>query len=487
MTLGVELLIIIPVAAALLSLAMPSGKTAAVVSVACSAAVILVSLPICIKALGGEATEYGLWYVDRLSAVFILVIGVVGLMSAMYSYGYLSRDVEEKEISSKDERQYHMMFNLFVAAMLSVCIVSSMGILWITIEITTLVSAFLVGFYRRNSALEATWKYLMICSVGITLGLVGITLMYASSSHVLGDDPGALNWPVLYEAAAGLDPTLIKMAFVFVIIGFGTKMGLVPMHTWLPDAHSQSPTPVSAMLSAALLNCALYAILRFQMIADVAVPGFASMLMIGFGMLSLAAAAAFILISKDIKRMLAYSSIEHMGIIAIGFGIGTPLAVFGALFHIIAHSMTKPLVFFSAGNVIQGYGTRDMDEVRGLRKTMPFTAFMLGAGTLAIVGLPPFSVFVGEITILSGAVSAGMYHVAALTVVFIVLVFAGFTRNIFKMMPGDVATGAKVPRGLSRSLPMALLLVITLLLGLFMPEGVSNALWSIADWFSGAV
>jgi hydrogenase-4 component F len=485
-TIPVEGILLIPVAAALLSAVSPNSRTASAVSIMGSAAVLAVSIPICMAAFGGTVTEYGLWYVDGLSSVFILIIGVVGLMSSMYSYGYLSHDEEHGEIGSKDIRQYHIMFNMFIAAMLSIFVVSSVGIMWIAIEITTLVSAFLVGFYRRNSALEATWKYLMICSVGITLGLVGITLMYASASHILGGDPGALDWPVLFGAAADLDPMLIKMAFIFIIIGFGTKMGLVPMHTWLPDAHSQSPTPVSALLSAALLNCALYAILRFQMIADVTVPGFASVLMIGFGMLSLAVAGAFILISKDIKRMLAYSSIEHMGIIAIGFGIGSPLAVFGALFHIIAHSVTKPLLFFSAGNVIQGYGTRDMGDVRGLRKSMPATAFMLGAGTLAIVGLPPFSVFVGEITVLAGAVDAGMYPVAVLTAAFLVLVFAGFTRNIFPMMKGEPEGEVKAPRGVLRMLPMATLLLITLFLGLFMPEIMSDALWSIADWFTGA-
>ncbi|MDR1404212.1 MAG: hydrogenase 4 subunit F [Candidatus Methanoplasma sp.] len=486
MMIDVEIILLIPAAAALLSAVSPKGRAASV-SVIGSAAVLIASIPMCIRAFEGTVTEYGMWYVDGLSSLFILIIGMIGVMSAMYSRGYLLRDKEEGEIGTGDIRQYHIMFNLFLATMLSVCVVSSVGVMWIAIEMTTLVSAFLVGFYRRNSALEAAWKYLMICSVGITLGLVGITLVYASSSHILGDDPGALNWPILFEAASGLDPVLIKMAFVFIIIGFGTKMGLVPMHTWLPDAHSQSPTPISAMLSAALLNCALYAILRFQMIAEATVPGFASALMIGFGILSLAVAGAFILISKDIKRMLAYSSIEHMGIITIGFGIGTPLAVFGALFHIIAHSVTKSLVFFSAGNVIQGYGTRDMDSVRGLGKSMPGTAFMLGAGTLAIVGLPPFSVFVGEITILSGAIGAGMYHIALLIAAFIVLVFAGFTRNIFSMMRGEPSGKIKAPRGILRMLPMTVLFLITLFLGLFMPEQMSDALWSIADWFTGAV
>jgi hydrogenase-4 component F len=327
----------------------------------------------------------------------------------------------------------------------------------------------------------------MICSVGITLGLVGISLIYASSSHILGGDPGALDWPVLFGSAIDLDPALIKMAFVFIIIGFGTKMGLVPMHTWLPDAHSQSPTPVSALLSAALLNCALYAILRFQMIAEIAVPGFASSLLLCFGLLSLAAAGAFILISKTMKRMLAYSSIEHMGLIAIGFGICTPLAVFGALFHVIAHSVTKPLVFFAAGDVIQGYGTTEMDKIRGLRKSMPFAAFMLAAGTLAMVGLPPFSVFIGEITILSGAMDAGMYLLMLPVVVFLVIAFAGFTRNVFSMMRGEPSTDVKAPKGITRALPMILLLLITFLLGLFMPERMGDALRSLAEWFTGAV
>ena len=487
MMLDVELLLLIPLAAAAVSAVCPRGKIAAAVSAIGSAMILIASVPMCMKALDGTVTEYSLWYVDGLSILFIVLIGIVGLMSALYSYGYLSMDLENGEIVPKDVRKYHVLFNLFLMTMIAVFVFSSMGIMWIAIELTTLVSVFLVGFYRRDTSLEAAWKYLMICSVGITLGLVGITLVYASSSSILAGDPGALDWSVLFSAAAGLDPVLIKVAFIFVIIGFGTKMGLVPMHTWLPDAHSQSPSPISAMLSAALLNCALYAILRFQMITEITVPGFASSLMLGFGMISLAAAGLFIIASKTMKRMLAYSSIEHMGIIAIGFGIGTPLAVFGAFFHIIAHSVTKPLLFFAAGNVIQGYGTREMDEVRGLRKTMPFTSLMLGAGTLAIVGLPPFSVFIGEITILGGAVGAGMYHIALLAVVFIILAFAGMIRNIFPMMRGEPKKEVKTVKGVVRMMPLAILLAMTLFLGLFMPEPLGDALRALADWFTGVI
>ncbi|MDR2846131.1 MAG: hydrogenase 4 subunit F [Candidatus Methanoplasma sp.] len=486
MSFEVEMILFIPLVASLLSLIAP-GKVAAGISVACSALVLIFAAPFCYDAFNGTVTEYSFWYVDGLSALFLIITSVVWLMASMYSYRYIKKDIEEGTVSSKDERFYYMMLNLFVAAMLSAVVVSSVGILWIAIETTTLVSAFLVGFYNKESSTEAAWKYLMICSVGITLALVGITLVYASSIHILGEDPGALDWINLYGAAAELDPTLLKMAFIFIIIGFGTKMGLVPMHTWLPDAHSQSPTPISAMLSAALLNCALYALLRFEMITEIAIPGFASYLMIGFGLLSLAVAAALIIISKDLKRMLAYSSIEHMGLIAIGFGIGSPLAVFGALFAIIAHSMTKPLVFFAAGNAIQEYGTREMADIKGMRSKMPFTAFMLTAGALAIAGLPPFSVFVGEITILGGAVESGMYPVAGLTAVLLVIVSAGFIRNIFSMMSGESDTEAKDPKGISRAVPMVILLTATLLLGLFMPEQMKDALWSIAEWFSGGI
>ncbi|MCL2333978.1 MAG: hydrogenase 4 subunit F [Candidatus Methanoplasma sp.] len=487
MSLTVEIILAIPVATALVCAAIPWARTRSMVSIIGSLALLVASVPMCIDAFTGKTTEYSMWYVDGLSALFLILIALVGFMASIYSAGYIKLDKDEGRITSKDERIYSVLFHTFVAVMLTVCVVSSFGIMWIAIEATTLVSAFLVGFYRKESSTEAAWKYLMICSVGITLALMGIILIYASSMAVLGNDPGALNWPILYSVASDLDPSLLKIAFVFVLVGFGTKMGLVPMHTWLPDAHSQSPTPISAMLSAVLLNCAMYTILRFQMILNVAVPGFSSSLMIGFGLISMAVAAAFILISKDIKRMLAYSTIEHMGIMMIGFGIGTPLAVFGALFHVIAHSLTKTFVFFAAGNVIQGYGTSNMADIKGLREKMPFTAFMMTAGTLAILGVPPFAVFIGEISILAGAFSDGMYIVAAVMVVLIIVVFAGFLRNVLPMLSGDTKKEVKDLKGISRALPMVLLLLAIILLGLFMPEQMRDALESIADAVTGGI
>jgi len=460
-------------------------RIASLVSITGSAALAAAAVPICIDAFAGDAIEYSLWYMDGLSALFTILICSVAMTASLYSRSYLRKEAEEETITRKDERLYYTMFHLFVAAMLSTCVVNSMGILWISIEATTLVSAFLVGLYRKKSSMEAAWKYLMICSVGITLALMGITLVYASSVDVLGDDPAALNWTVLYSVAPSLDPDLMRMAFILILIGFGTKMGLVPMHTWLPDAHSQAPTPVSAMLSAVLLNCALYAIIRFQMIVNVTIPGFTVYPMICFGLLSMGVAAAFILISKNLKRMLAYSSIEHMGIILIGFGICAPLAVFGALFHIAAHSLTKAFVFFSAGNIIQEYGTTDIEEIRGVRGRMPFTAFMFTAGSLAIAGMPPFAVFTGELSIIAGSAESGMYARAAVTIILIVIVFAGFAKSTFGMMSGVNERSERI--SITRAIPLISLFAAMLFLGLFMPDGLKDVLESISSEIAGAM
>ena len=485
MNVPVELLLAVPAVTAFLCFLMPKGKYSLAVSVLGSLATAVAAGPICLDALTGGTTEYSLWYVDALSALFVSITVSVGLMVSVYSYGYVRRDAEDGRITARDGRSYSALLHMFVFAMLLVFVVNSIGIIWIAIEATTLVTAFLVGFYKNEGATEAAWKYLMICTVGITLALLGITLVYASSLNTVGDTPNSLDWSVLMSVAPELDPALIKVAFIFIIIGFGTKMGLVPMHTWLPDAHSQSPTPVSAMLSATLLNCALYAIMRIKAIVDLAVPGFTSPLLMGFGLISMAVAAAFILISKNIKRMLAYSSIEHMGIIAIGFGIGTPLAMFGALFHIMAHSLAKSAAFLSAGNIIQEYGTTKMDEVRGMRDRMPFTSAAITISALALIGLPPFAVFVGELSILKGMADAGMYLFIAVFIILLIIVFAGVVRNVFPMMSGETEKEVRDPRGVSRALPIVLLLAASVIFGILMPEQLRTALGYIVTILTG--
>ena len=487
MNLSVELVILIPVMAGVLSMLMSTGKRSALLSMALSGLTLIATTSMCIDVLTEGPIRYSLWYVDELSVIFVMLIAVISFMTSIYSYGYISRDIEKGHIQSSDGRIYFVLLNIFTAVMFLTCLVSSMGLLWIAIEATTLISAFLVGFYREKSSTEAAWKYLMLCSAGITLALVGITLVYAASLDVLAGTDSSLDWPILYDMAAELDPAIMKIAFVFIMIGFGTKIGLVPLHTWLPDAHSQAPTPVSALLSAVLLNCALYGLIRFKMIADVTLPGFTMYLFIGAGLISLIVAAMFIMNSTDIKRMFAYSSIEHMGIIMIGLGIGGPIAIFGVLFHIIAHSVSKSFTFLSVGNVISEYGTSDMTQIRGLRKRMPFSAFMLTAGMFAMAGLPPFAIFIGEITILWGAVSSGMYILAAVMVVFMLIVFAGSARNVLPMMSGDPNGNVKEVRSMTMKVPLVALMFTSILLGLFMPEQMQDMLHSLTDLMGGII
>ncbi len=480
----VELLLLVPLVTALLCGISRSERSIFVFSVAGSLIAALVAIPYCYRAFFDGPVDSGLWYLDPLSGLFMVVIVTITALVSLYSVGYLEHDRKEGEANLKDLRYYHVLLHLFAFSMLTVVVVDSLGLMWIAVEGTTLVSAFLVGFYKKSEAMEASWKYLIICSVGITLALLGIILLYASSVSALGENADTLDWSVLRSVAGQLDPALLKVSFIFILVGLGTKAGLAPMHTWLPDAHSQAPTPISALLSAVLLNCAMYGVLRVHMLASEAVPGFSSSLLTFFGLLSLAIATAFILTSRDLKRFLAFSSVEHMGIIALGFGIGGPIAVFGAVFHVLAHSLTKTLMFFGAGNVIQKYRTREMKDIKGLGRTMPTTASLLVLGGAAIAGSPPFAVFIGELFIISGALAQGDLLVAGLFIALIVVIFAGMTYRIFGMVSGRPQEGLPAGEaGWSRLLPMMVLASAILLLGLFLPEVVSDALSSVVRLF----
>lgn len=482
MNFDVELILLIPVITAVLCGLCPRERFVSWICIAGSLSGLVAVLNLAIPTfLDGTVTEYGFWYVDGMSALFLMITSTVVLAAVLYSKGYLSIERAEKKLNMNSEKRYYLLVSLFAAVMLSVFTVSSLGLLWIIIEATTLISTFLVGFYHNEHSTEAAWKYLIICSVGITLALIGISLLYASTIGVVGDESTALNWPVLMGVADQLDPVLMKTAMVLVIIGFGTKVGFAPMHTWLPDAHSQAPTPVSALLSATLLNCAMYSILRFYAISEVTIPDFAQTLLLIFGFLSLFIAAMFILTSKDMKRMLAYSSIEHMGLIAVGFGIGTTLSIFAALFMVMAHSLTKPILFFCAGNVMQEYGTKDMGSVKGMRSKMPFTSFMLIVGTLAIVGLPPFAVFMGEFSLLMSAMDAGAWWLTVILVILLLIIFAGFILHIFPMLNGETEKDVHDPKGISRMVPFIFLGGLILIFGLFMPDTIRDGFQMIVD------
>jgi hydrogenase-4 component F len=302
-------------------------------------------------------------YIDALGAFNLILIALVGFIASLYSIGYMRVELAEGIISSNQFRFYYAFFHFFILTMLMVSTVNSLGLLWVGIELTTLVSALLVAFYGKSNALEAAWKYLIMGSVGIAFALLGIIFIYLSGMQTLGQQSPALNWTELVQVAAALNPEWVKIGFVFILIGFGTKAGLAPMHFWLPDAHSQAPSPISAVLSGVLLNTALYGVFRVYAIANVTLDGQAAPYLVFFGLLSIAITVPFIMVQHDLKRMLAYSSVEHMGIITLSVGIGGMLGLYGAFLHMFNHSMTKSLLFFAAGSICQRYRSKQMRRI----------------------------------------------------------------------------------------------------------------------------
>jgi hydrogenase-4 component F len=375
--------------------------------------------------------------VDGLSSFFLINIAFISGLVLVYASGYL-RHPGEGRFSSP--RWFYALVFVFLFTMISVCLSANLGLLWIMMEGTTLASALLVGFYNTEGAVEAGWKYLMVCTVGIAFALFGTIVLYLAAVKAGMNPAAALDWASLMDAVPRLnfDPHLVKLAFVFVIVGYGTKIGFVPMHSWLPDAHAEAPTPVSALLSAVLLNCAMYAVMRYDAIVSHAVgTGFPHTLLLIFGVMSMVVAGLLILVQRNLKRLMAYSSIEHMGIIAIGLGLGGPLGLFGALLHIFNHSVGKSLLFFSAGNIRENFGTLRMDRVSGMARTLPQTSLALVVGSLAIVGLPPFSLFVSEFAILSEAFSQERYTVAVVFLLVLSVVFGGFSYYLLRMICGE--------------------------------------------------
>lgn len=482
----IEYLLLAPLAAALVCYLLKDKRGIETVSVAGSLATLAGAAYLGYRVFSsGASIDEGLLYMDALSAYILGLVAVVGMLSVLYSIPYLGREHREGEVSTVRLRNYHIFFHLFVFTMLLVAVSDNLGVMWIAIEGTTLASAYLVGFYDNEGAVEAAWKYLVICSVGITLALLGTIVVYASSISVLGEASDALDWSTLMAHASELDPVLLKIAFILVLVGYGTKVGLAPMHTWLPDAHSQAPAPVSALLSGVLLNCALYGVLRFHLVlgGSAVGPGFSSGLLLLFGLLSLATAAAFIILARDYKRLLAYSSIEHMGIITIGFGFGG-LGVVGGLFHMLNHALAKSLMFFGAGNILQRLGTKEIAGVRGLGAAMPVTAALFLGGALAITGCPPFSLFLSEFMVLAGGMESGQLFALAVYVLLLAVIFGAFVYHIGGMVLGP-SDRPRVRESKASLAIMVALLAIVVILGLYMPEPLASVLGQVEGLFSG--
>jgi hydrogenase-4 component F len=340
--------------------------------------------------------------VDDLNIVFIVLNTFVGFTTSIFSASYIAHELETGKLTPAYLRFYHAMFQMMMFGMNLAFVSNNIGLMWVAIEIATLTTVLMVGLYRTHEALEAAWKYFILGSVGIALALFGTILVYMAARPVIGEGRDAMIWTLLVGRASHFDPALLNVAFVFLLLGYGTKVGLVPLHAWLPDAHAEGPTPISAVLSGLLLNVALYALLRFKILlaanSDAIAPG---PLMVTLGLASLVFAAFMLYRRRDIKRMFAYSSIEHMGIIVFAFGMGGALANFAGLLHMVMHSLTKSAIFYAVGNIAQIKGTQKLSHLRGLTETHPALGWGLVIGVVAIAGLPPLGIFMSEFLVVS--------------------------------------------------------------------------------------
>jgi hydrogenase-4 component F len=430
----------IPAAASLLLVLIASYRLSARLNVGASA------LTFCAAAmLLGQRSPAGTYlFVDDLNVAFIVLSTFVGFTTSLFSASYIGHEIETGRLTPLHVRFYHAMYQCLMFAMNLGLLANNIGLMWVAIELATLTTVLMVGMYRTPEALEAAWKYFILGSVGIALALFGTILVYVAARPALGEGYPAMLWSNLVDRAAVFSPELLNVAFVFLIIGYGTKVGLAPMHAWLPDAHAEGPTPISAVLSGLLLNVALYAVLRFKMLmaanpATIA-PG---PLMVAMGLVSTIFAAFMLYRRRDIKRLFAYSSIEHMGIITFAFGMGGPLANFAGLLHMTMHSLTKSAIFFTVGHIAQVKGTQKLAEIRGLTESHPLLGWSLVAGVLAIAGLPPSGIFVSEFLLLSSTF-ARQPLLAVLLVIGLLIAFGAVLLRLTQVAFGR-PEGASAP------------------------------------------
>ncbi len=415
-------------------------------------------------------------FVDPLNVFLVDLTALVALSAAVFSRTYMRAEVRLGHLNPARLGVYHAMYQVFVSSMLLALTSNNIGVLWIAMEGATLSTALLVGLYRTPSGLEAAWKYFILCGVGIALALLGTIMVYFAAHSVLGAHQ-ALLWTRLYGVRDRLNPAIMTIAFVFLIAGYGTKVGLVPFHAWLPDAHAEGPTPISAVLSGLLLNVALYAIVRFKALASAhGVMHWPGRLLIGFGLASVLFGAFSLGGQRDLKRLFSYSSIEHMGLATFAFGLGGPLATFAALLHMTAHSLTKSSVFFASGEVAQSEGTKDMDRITGLMDRDPALGWTFMGSALAILGTPPFGIFASEFLILVAAVRRAPWSVPLL-ILALGVAFAAIFRRTQAMVFGSAAR-PRMPTSPALPVPLAHLLLV-LALGLAMPP-------LLAAWYAQA-
>lgn len=472
---GALLLVIVlaPVVAILLIGLTRRPDLSAWLNLLASAACFAACVPLPVLARSGPHVYWANYVVvDALGAWVILCSGIVYLLASIYAVGYMRMIEEERERLPI----FYALFAGFAWTTLVGPMMNNAGLYWIAIELTTLVSAFLVAFEKAAESIEAAWKYIIVVSAGISLALLGTILFYWAGSLVLGPSYD-MTWSALREAAPQMNRSLLILAFLLVLIGYGTKAGLAPMHTWLPDAHSEGPTPVSALLSGALLNTAMIGIIRYLSVMDAGETGvLPRVTLVALGVLSLVIAALFIVRQEGIKRLMAYSSVEHMGVIALGLGFGGVLGVAGALYHMLNHSLNKSLMFFGAGSMMRSYGTKEIDGIHLVGRHFPVVGGLWLAGAVAITGAPPFGLFASELTILRAGLQSSAAWASFTMAALLIVIFIAFL-NHFRIMyaePEDDAHAVRV--GVSRwcAAPMWMALLPLLFLGLWWPDAMWN-------------
>ena len=440
---------------------------------------VLVGVVAWVVMRGGPIRAANAFSADAVTVLFLGLIALLSMATSVYTISWMRHAVMSGDMIESRLPKYFALTQAFISTMLITVLADNLGLLWITMEATTITSALLVGFRRDNDGLEAAWKYIIVTTIGISFGLFGTVLVYAATAHAQGGaSAGTMNFTTIAAIAHKLDPNIVRIGFIFVMIGYGTKAGLAPMHMWLPDAHSQAPTPVSALLSGALIKCALFGIIRFHTIAIGACgPEFSGRLLLLFGLISVVVATPFILTQQNFKRLLGYHSVEHVGIIAFGLGIGGPVGTYAALLHVINHGVTKALVFFVAGDAIGRYKTHNMDKIQGFIRVAPYAGTFLMLGAFSLAGTPPFSIFVSELLVIKAGLAARHFFAIAIFLVMVIAIFAGLIHHAGKMAFGE-PDPAILRKGEPASgiLAMFLLAATMLLLGLTIPAALNSVL-----------
>jgi hydrogenase-4 component F len=429
--------------------------------------------------ISGEVSAFNHWLrVDSLGAIFVVIVGLVGFLAGLYSIGYTRHDLEIGELDPSRLMTYYALFHFFFFTMLLAVTSNSIIMMWVAIEATTLSSAFLVGMYGTRPALEAAWKYVVICTVGVAFGLYGTILVYSDAVNVMKETATASLWSEIVQNAALLDPTLMKLAFVFVLVGFGTKAGIFPMYTWLPDTYSEAPSPVSAMLSGVLVNCTLFVVIRFSIIVNLTLgPSFTQVLFLIFGVLSLGTAVFFMLGQRDVNRLLAYSSPENIGLILVALGLGGPIGPLAALLQLLNHSLVKSMMFFLSGNILMKYRSRSLDVVKGLMQAAPITSIFLLGGTFALVGVPPFNIFLSKFLIVSAGIATGHLWLMIACLLLLMLAFVALFRMLSSVVLGEKPENIdKGEIGFTTLAPIVILMILIVVLGVSMPAPLSTML-----------